>query len=146
MPTAKLFGSGELTLWHVGIFRDMHYIDFNIGAGGRKVPIRRAAEGRPFALNEDEFFVLGDNTPASLDCRWWDEPGMANGGRTYRMGTVPRDYLVGKAFFVYWPGPYKPFNDTAIARALEKKTRLLKMLLNVPDVDGIKFLDGGSDD
>ncbi len=145
MPTAKLFGSGELTLWHVGIFRDMHYINFR-PQDGRK--IFRADEGDPFVLGADEFFVLGDNTPASLDCRWWETAGLANGGQTYRAGTVPRDYLVGKAFFVYWPGPYKPFNDTAIARAMEKNpgTRLLKMLLNVPDVDGIKLLDGGSDD
>ena len=150
MPVVKVLASGSLKLWHLAIFRDMHYINFsiNIRRGRRKVPIRRADEGRPFTLNDDEFFVLGDNTPASLDCRWWDKPGSANGGGTYREGTVPRDYLVGKAFFVYWPGPYKPFNDTAIARAMERNlgTRLLKMLLNVPDVDGIKFLDGGSDD
>ncbi|RKY10224.1 MAG: signal peptidase I [Planctomycetota bacterium] len=148
MPAVRVFGSGELKLWHVGIFRDMHYINFKIGADGRKAGMLRAAEGSPFRLNDDEFFVMGDNTPASLDCRWWDRPGSANAGRTYRMGTVPRDYLVGKAFFVYWPGPYKPFNDTAIARTMERNrgTRLLKMLLNVPDVDGIKFLDGGSDD
>ena len=148
MPAVRVFGSGKLKLWHVGIFRDMHYLDSIIRADGRKAPILRAAEGSPFKLNDDEFFVLGDNTPASKDCRLWEEPGLANGGRTYRMGTVPRDFLVGKAFFVYWPGPYKPFNNTAIARAMEKNrgTRLLKMLLNVPDVDGIRFLDGGSND
>ncbi len=148
MPTVKVFGSGELKLWHVGIFRDMHYINFSVRQDGGKVGILRADEGRPFTLNDDEFFVMGDNTPASLDCRWWNRPGSANGGRTYREGTVPRDYLVGKAFFVYWPGPYKPFNDKAIARAMERNpvTKLLKMFLNVPNVDGMKLLAGGASD
>jgi len=142
MPVVRLFGTGRLKLWHVGVFRDIHYVGFSPQDGR---PILRAGEGDPFLLGDNEFFVLGDNSPASLDCRWWDRPGSANAGATYRQGTVPRDYLVGKAFFVYWPGPFRPFNDTPLARAMERHpaTRLLKMLLNVPDIDGIKLLDGG---
>jgi signal peptidase I len=37
----------------------------------------------------DEFFAMGDNSAKSRDSRAW--------------GTVPRDLLIGKAFFVYWP-------------------------------------------
>ncbi len=145
MPTVRVFGSGGLRLWHVGIFRDMHYINFS-ALDGKK--IFRADEGDPFVLGADEFFVLGDNSPASLDCRWWGRPGSANNGRTYRAGTVPRDYLVGKAFFVYWPGPFKPFNNSVLARSMEKNkvTKFLKMFLNVPNVDGMKLLAGGTSD
>lgn len=41
---------------------------------------------------EDEFLVLGDNSPRSSDSRAWDiGPAM------------PRRLLIGKAFFIYWP-------------------------------------------
>jgi signal peptidase I len=40
-------------------------------------------------LSADEFFAMGDNSAKSADSRFW--------------GTVPRDLLIGKAFFVYWP-------------------------------------------
>ena len=46
-----------------------------------------------FPLEADQFFVLGDNSPASSDARLW------------RQHFVPRDLLVGKALFVYWPHP-----------------------------------------
>ncbi|HPD47560.1 MAG TPA: signal peptidase I [Anaerohalosphaeraceae bacterium] len=143
MPRLALLGSGKFKLYHVGVFRDIHYITISAADGS---PILRAGEGKPFTLGEDEFFVLGDNSPASLDARWWDAPGLGNEGRPYTMGTVPRDYLVGKAFFVYWPGPYRPFNNSALARFLERNRniRFLKIFLNIPAVDGIKIIDGGA--
>lgn len=142
MPRLAILGTGQLTLFHVSIFRDIHYLT-NSPDGS---PILRAGKDDPFTLEDDQFFVLGDNSPASLDARWWDAPGVGNSGQEYREGVVPRDYLVGKAFFVYWPGPYKPFNDSALARLLEKNrlTRILKIFLNVPAVDGIKIIDGGA--
>ncbi len=50
--------------------------------------------GRPaYRLEDSEYFVLGDNSPASLDSRsqQWPEPG------------VPADNLIGRALFVFWP-------------------------------------------
>ena len=46
-----------------------------------------------FPLESDQFFVLGDNSPASSDARLWAQ------------NFVERDLLVGKALFVYWPHP-----------------------------------------
>ncbi|MHC5060436.1 MAG: signal peptidase I [Planctomycetota bacterium] len=106
MPKATIFGAGKLTLSNVGIFRDIYYIT-STKSGHMKA--LRAGEGDPFELGPDEFFVLGDNSPASKDSRLWEKPGKGNNGRQYRPGIVPRDYLVGKAFFVYWPGAMKPF-------------------------------------
>jgi signal peptidase I len=142
MPRVAILGTGVVRLMHIGLYRDIHYIGIRADGGDE---ILRASEGDPFTLGDDEFFVLGDNSPASLDCRWWDSPGLANNGGSYREGTVPRDYLVGKAFFVYWPGPFKPFNDSGIARMLEgnRAGKILKMLLNVPYVDGMKIIRGG---
>lgn len=57
-----------------------------------------------FHFNEDEFFPLGDNSPASYDGRLWS-PGTS---------VVDRELLIGKALFIYWPHswnrpiPYTP--------------------------------------
>ncbi len=121
-PQVEIFGSGKLTLSHVAIFRDIHYTS---GGGGR------AADGKPFALKDDEFFVLGDNSPNSQDGRWWENPGIANNGIYYRPGIVPRDYLVGKALFVYWPSGFKPFAKFPLAA--------------VPNVGKMRLIYGGKD-
>ncbi len=103
-PEVKAFGCGKLTLSHIAIFRDIHYTSEKYANSNE---IGRATQGHPFTLDEDEFFVLGDNSPNSEDGRWWNSTGVANNGPPYKPGTVPRDYLVGKALFVYWPDGFK---------------------------------------
>ena len=101
-PAVQVFGSGKMRLAHLAIYRDMYYM------GQTSV---RAREGKPFALGEDEFFMCGDNSPDSFDSRLWATDGVGNGGRRYRQGIVPREYLVGKAFYVYWGDAFKPFEN-----------------------------------
>ena len=40
-------------------------------------------------IPDDHYFMMGDNRGASDDSRYW--------------GPVPRDWIIGKAFFTYWP-------------------------------------------
>jgi len=126
-PRVEIFGSGVLALSHVAIFRDTHYTEMRYGNSGE---YGRATED-PFVLGEDQFFVLGDNSPNSEDCRWWERPGVANKGISpYREGIVPRDYLVGKALFVYWLSGFKPFDQFPFGV--------------IPNVGQMRFIYGGS--
>ncbi|MBC7927641.1 MAG: signal peptidase I [Bryobacteraceae bacterium] len=43
----------------------------------------------PVTVGPEEYFVLGDHRSSSNDSRSW--------------GAVPRNYIYGKAVFVYWP-------------------------------------------
>ena len=93
----------------VRLARDIHYTNATQRSnahGNLKKERGRGTEQNPFTLEEDEFFVLGDNSPRSFDSRLWNEEGLGNGGRRWRAGVVPRDYLVGRALCVYWPGGY----------------------------------------
>ncbi len=126
-PRVEIFGSGKLTLSHVSIFRDIHYTERQYGNSG--TPGRATKDA--FVLGEDEFFVLGDNSPNSEDCRWWHRSGIANKGLDdYRTGTVPRAYLVGKALFVYWPSGFKPFEKSPVGI--------------IPNIGRMRFIYGGS--
>jgi signal peptidase I len=127
-PQVKIAGSGDLMLSHVGLFRDIHYTSASANGHGPGT----ATEGNPFELGKDEFFMLGDNSPESLDGRWWDKPGLGNNGHQYTQGVVPRDYLVGKALFVFWPGGYKPFRSSPFAI--------------VPNFGQMRIIYGGTND
>jgi signal peptidase I len=80
------FGAkGARLLWErIVIERDIHYVN-----------VRRSGNGEPvYQLGPEEYFVLGDNSPASSDSRRWPRPG------------IPADHLIGRAFFVFWPVHY----------------------------------------
>lgn len=49
-------------------------------------------------LHDDEFFVMGDNSPRSQDSRLW-----SNRRKAENRHAVPRHAFVGKAFMIYWP-------------------------------------------
>lgn len=58
-------------------------------------------------LGDDEFFVMGDNSPRSKDSRLWPNDYRQAKNRH----AVPRPKLVGKAFFIYWPHGVPFLND-----------------------------------
>ena len=126
-PEARIFGAGDITVSHLALFRDIHYTgrNPNTNAPGR------ATEGNLLTLDADQFFMLGDNSPRSEDGRWWARPGKGNNGKMYANGIVPREYLIGKALFVYWPAGFRPFPKFPLSI--------------VPNIGEIRFIYGGSD-
>ncbi len=102
----------ELDLLHVVLFRDGYYTSPTFGRTKIASWAGRGwgTAGNPILMREDEYFMLGDNSPASKDSRLWDTPGthLVNRGEDFQLGTVPKDQLVGRAFFVYWPSGLRP--------------------------------------
>lgn len=126
-PVVSVLAAGKVSISHLAIFRDIHYTKQHFyGSQGRA----RAGEGNAFTLEDNEYFVLGDNSPNSHDGRWWARPGIGNNGTEYRAGIVPRDYLVGKAVFVYWPSGFRLFEKSRPAI--------------VPNIGQMRFIYGGS--
>jgi signal peptidase I len=122
-PAVKILGEGRIQLRHIVLSRDLYYTSDGI---------LRATAKRPLTLNQDEFFVCGDNSPNSLDGRLWSTQGKDRVGRPlYREGIVPKDYMMGKAFFVYWSDPFSPAAN---------------MLPMIPNIDRLKIIVGGSEE
>ena len=51
-----------------------------------------------FKLENGQYFMMGDNSAASSDCRIWDAEHY-----------VDEKLLIGEAYFVFWPHPWKGF-------------------------------------
>ena len=112
-PSAALSGrGGSFSLEHITLHRDIHYANYV----GNSLP-GLGTENHPILLEQDQFYVLGDNSPHSQDSRFWDGPGVGRDGVTaeYRQGIVPRDYLIGKALLVYWPAGFHLYQTMPIA-------------------------------
>ncbi|HRX86877.1 MAG TPA: S26 family signal peptidase [Phycisphaerae bacterium] len=95
----------DVELSHVLVQHDIFYIS---QMPAEAVPIGYHAwgvENYPIWLRSHEFFMLGDNSAQSKDSRLWNYVGdhLLSRGEDYQLGTVPRDQLIGRAFFVYWP-------------------------------------------
>lgn len=102
------------TLRSIDLDRDLYYTQQGRGA--------LATHDRPATIHADRFFCLGDNSPQSKDSRLWD--GVDDWVR-YNVATdqekqyprdlvgyVPRDLMIGRAFFVYFPAPHRLSPDS----------------------------------
>ena len=99
---------------HLRLERDIYYRN-----GTQRGHLGRSD---PYILNDDpddlndEFLMLGDNSPRSNDSREW-----------LTTSVVPRRLLIGKAFYIYWPHGVPFLNDGAgypLANNYEPMARL----------------------
>jgi len=129
LPNVSIHVSGSpVTLQRIKLGRDIYYSTMS---NPHSIPARGAlrrdgfalrdrgrpatlAAHEPMRLSPDEFFCIGDNTPWSHDSRYWRELNPWVRLRYFdnrpRLGRVPRDLMMGRAFFVYYPGPYAMYN------------------------------------
>jgi signal peptidase I len=63
-----------------------------------------------FSLNQDQLFVMGDNSAESSDARLWESSERGKPGGPY----LDRRLLIGKALCVYWPHSWHRIPGTPI--------------------------------
>jgi signal peptidase I len=87
-PLALGVQGGSLTVTGLKLFRDVYYT-----ASLGSMPRHPHGVNEPYRLGEDEYFVLGDNSPVSNDSRFWAGSPV-----------VPGSLFLGKPFLVHLPG------------------------------------------
>ena len=109
---------GPCTLSHLKLFRDLYYTQVSpeYDLAQRRGIRSTAMQDNPLTLKDDEFFAMGDNSRQSSDGRLWMNVYDPLGDLALRRGIVPRRYLLGKAFFVYWPAGFRPATGIPLIR------------------------------
>ncbi len=112
-PSVRINAANQVAeLTHISLWRDIYYLN-----GTRD---SEQFWGSPahfpdnlMTLGPDEYFCCGDNSAISMDGRYWkDEINLPEENLKVESGRVPRRFLLGKAFFVYWPAGYRPFDPS----------------------------------
>ena len=99
------FEGSPLTIHRAGVWRDLYIQPAVIG----RSPSRATHPSNVITLEPDQFFVCGDNSASSKDSRLmstidpWVEHEFFPEDESRSPGIVPRELLIGKAFFVYFP-------------------------------------------
>ena len=94
-PAGVTVSGADVQVSNLRILRDIFYIGaHDVGMRAGELIERQRLD---FPLEEDQFFVLGDNSAASKDSRLWVEGHH-----------VDRHLLVGRALVIFWPHAVAP--------------------------------------
>lgn len=114
-PAVSIELSGSRAELHnVELDRDLYYASTAAESDTEAVgALDRDGASAPLVLGENDFFCVGDNSPRSYDGRFWGTQSQVDPWVRDRMllhrddpeGVVPRQLLMGRAFFVYFPAP-----------------------------------------
>lgn len=115
-PEVSIDVPGACELQRVGLARDLFYQPaahmLSPRAGG---PARGTHPKTVQVQQANEFFMMGDNSPASLDGRLWgDSDPWVQTLIDPADGIVARDLIVGKAFCVFFPAMSKQWGKIPV--------------------------------
>lgn len=104
-PEVSIDLPGACELHRVGLARDLFYQPVTHQVPPRIGGPARGTHPRSIQVQQaNEFFMMGDNSPASLDGRLWgDSDPWVQTLIDPADGVVARDLIVGKAFCVFFP-------------------------------------------
>jgi len=129
---------------HLRIDRDVYYVSGRLR--GNSAEYANGTEGHPLTLNDQAYFVCGDNSPNSLDSRAWTAETLGPHLRAayergqYAIGTVPASQMIGRAFLVYWPG-FMPLSETGLGLAPRGGPLAWLRSLNIlPDLGRVRWI------
>lgn len=116
-PTIQIIADNQTcSISHLGLWRDIYYInrsgEITWATPTHPIHLHRQGEKREDSdgvYDDDEYFVMGDNSLISGDARIWTQPiDLPYENLQMDSGRVPGRFLLGKAFFVYWPAGFRP--------------------------------------
>ncbi|HEV2295480.1 MAG TPA: S26 family signal peptidase [Tepidisphaeraceae bacterium] len=111
LPTAAITAERQsCALSHVSLWRDVYYLNRERNQDTRMWASPTDFPENVIHLGPKEYFVLGDNSLMSLDARMWNQD-IELADLRVASGRVPDRFMLGKAFFVYWPAGYKPVDS-----------------------------------